>query len=377
MKKTILVTLLLFVMVSLNAQIKKVNFTEQYKKDNNGKYKIEIDEVKELIHIMLAITKYGLSNDDMFQQNGKYYQDVVTHFKPYENDRIIITFDSLLQQSPLNYIFLTGNAITYDFDNDKLVPDKIFLFTGNEVAGVKITINPITTYKKEIEDFGKRSGFRAFYASHNSFYQGLIADYDKNANLNHQWKWLEKNFKTKINSYQILCSPLINGLNYTGPFKDNNFELVQMVLPPIEHNSKWTKNFTEAFNTRGIFTEIDHNYVGMPSSKYQKEINDALKERGKWVDTTMGGTKYYSKPEKVFNEYMTYGVFILYCEDKYKNDAETLKAIYNDVKSVMSKQRGFIKMNEFTDYLVKLRQKHRHEKIDNLYAELLKWCAAQ
>ena len=174
-----------------------------------------------------------------------------------------------------------------------------------------------------------------------------------------------------------MCSPLINGLNYTGPFKDNNFELVQMVLPPIEHNSKWTKNFTEAFNTRGIFTEIDHNYVGMPSSKYQKEINDALKERGKWVDTTMGGTKYYSKPEKVFNEYMTYGVFILYCEDKYKNDAETLKAIYNDVNSVMSKQRGFVKMNEFTDYLVKLRQKHRHDKIDNLYAELLQWCAEQ
>ena len=59
MKKTILVTLLLLVMISLYAQIKEVNFTEQYKKDNNGKYKIEINEVKELIHIMLAITKHG------------------------------------------------------------------------------------------------------------------------------------------------------------------------------------------------------------------------------------------------------------------------------------------------------------------------------
>ena len=160
MKKTILVTLLLLVMISLYAQIKEVNFTEQYKKDNNGKYKIEINEVKELIHIMLAITKYGFSNDDMFQQNGKYYQDLVAHFKPYENDKIIITFDSLLRQSPLNYIFLTGNAITYNFENEKLVSDKIFLFPGNEIAGVKITINPITTYKKELEDFSQKSGFR-------------------------------------------------------------------------------------------------------------------------------------------------------------------------------------------------------------------------
>ena len=150
-----------------------------------------------------------------------------------------------------------------------------------------------------------------------------------------------------------------------------------MVLPPIQHNSKWTEHFTEAFNTRGIFTEIDHNYVGTPSDKYKKEINDALKDRGKWVDTTTEGTKYYPTPVNVFNEYMTYGVFILYCEDKYKNDAETLKAIHNDVKSVMSKQRGFIKMTEFTDFLVKLRQKHRNEKIDNLYIELLQWCAGQ
>ena len=362
---------------SLPAQVKEVNFTEQYKKDHNGKYKVEINEVKELILIMLAVTKYGLGNDDMFQQKGKYYQDVLAHYKPYVNEKIITTFDSLLQKSPLNYVFLTGNASTYDFDNDKLVPDKIFLFTGSEVGGVKITINPILTYKKEIDDFAQKSDFRAFYASHNSFYQSLIADYDKNANLDQQWKWLETNFKTKINSYLILCSPLIYGLNYTEGYKDNGFELIYMVLPPIDHNDQWTEKFTEAFNTRGMFTEIDHNYVRAPSNKYKKEINEALKDRWKWVDTTMEGTQYYPTPEKVFNEYMTYAAFVLYCEDKYKNDAETLKATHNDVNGVMSKQRGFIKMNAFTDFLVKLRQKHRREKIDNLYPELLQWCAAQ
>lgn len=363
--------------VLLTAQTGQVKFTTQYKKDNTGKYKIEINEAKELVHIMLAITKFGLSNDDMFQQKGQYYQDVLAHFKPYQDERIIVIFDSLLQQSPLNYVFLTGNAITYDFDKDKLVPDDVFLFTADEVAGVKITENPMTTYKTQIEDFSKKSQFRAFYASHRSFYNSLIADYDKNANLNKQWKWLERNFKSKINTYQILCSPLINGLNYTGALTDQGYQLVQMVLPPIDHNEQWTPSFTEAFNTRGMFTEIDHNYVRQPSDKYEKEINEALKHRWKWVDTTIEGTKYYPTPEKVFNEYMTFGAFVLYCEDIYKKDPETLKASYKDVNEVMSKQRGFIKMSEFSTCLIKLRHKHGNRKIDDLYPELLRWCAEQ
>jgi hypothetical protein len=45
---------------SLSAQVKEVNFTEQYKKDHNGKYKVEINEVKELILIMLSVTHISL-----------------------------------------------------------------------------------------------------------------------------------------------------------------------------------------------------------------------------------------------------------------------------------------------------------------------------
>jgi hypothetical protein len=150
-----------------------------------------------------------------------------------------------------------------------------------------------------------------------------------------------------------------------------------MVLPPIEHNEKWTEKFTEAFNTRGIFTEIDHNYVRKPSLKYEKEINDALKDRTKWVDAKVYGTEYYPNPLHVFNEYMTFGVFLLYCEDVFKKDTETLKAVYDDVNGVMVKQRGFIKMKEFSDYLLTLRKANKNKKIEDLYPALLQWCAAQ
>ncbi|MFX1706883.1 DUF4932 domain-containing protein [Chitinophaga sp. CC14] len=377
MKRTILAALLAVIPACLFAQDGDVNFSAAFKKENDRKSRIEINEVKELIHIMIAITPTGLGNDDMIQLKGPYYQDVLKQFAPYGKEPVIATFDSLLQKSPLHYVFLTGNAIAYDFEKDQLLPNNVFLLPADEVAGTKITVNPITTYKTSIEDFAKKSGFREFYAAHAAYYQGIVSDYEKNANLDKQWKWLEANFNTHINSYQILCSPLINGLNYTLSFKKNDFEMIQMVLPPIDHNDAWSAKYTEAFNTRGMFTEIDHNYVRKPGDQSEKKINEALKNRSKWVDTTMEGTAYYPTPVKVFNEYMTFGVFILYCEEVYKNDPAILKEVYTDVNEVMSKQRGFVKMKEFTDCLIRLRKAQPRKKIDELYPALLNWCMKQ
>jgi hypothetical protein len=377
MKKIIAAVSLIWNTAFSFAQDTQVNFTKAFQKQNNGKFRIEINEVKELVHIMIAITKSGLGNDDMVQQKGAYYQDVLKQFKPFQDEPIILTFDSLLQKSLFNFVFLTGNAISYDFNNDSLVANNVYKLPADEVNNFKITENPITTYKAAIEDFAKKSGFRQFYAAHKSFYNSLISDYEKNANVGKQWKWLERNFTTRINSYVILCSPLINGLNYTGGFKSGDFELIQMVLPPIVHNEKWTLPFTEAFNTRGIFTEIDHNYVRKPSNKFEKEINESLKDRIKWVDTGMYGTRYYPTPKHVFNEYMTYGVFVLYCEDVFKKDPETLKTVCDELNAVMAKQRGFIKMKEFSDYLVTLRKTNKNKKIEDLYPTLLQWCSRQ
>ena len=377
LKSPLLATVLLCMSGYLFAQKGVVNFSKEFQKANQGKAIVEINEVKELIHIMIAITTSGLGNDDLVEQQGSYYQDILKQFKPYKDEKIISTFDSCLQDKLIYYVFLTGNAIAYDFDKDTLKANNIYLLPANEVSGVKLNYNPITTYKKAIEEFAVKSGFRAFYAAHKDYYKAVIADYEKNANVRRQWKWLENNFITRINSYQILCSPLINGLNYTGKLKTDKYTLIQMVLPPIMHNEKWTAKYTEVLNTRGMFTEIDHNYVGPPSDKNVKVINEALKDREKWVNTKTFGTEYYPNPEKVFNEYMTFAVFILYCEDIYKNDPEILKLVYNDVNSVMSKQRGFVKMTEFSDKLLELRKKNRDKKIDDLYPELLKWCAAQ
>ncbi len=368
MKKKIISILLILISFSSFAQ-EKVNFSKKFKNVNRGKYKVEINEVKELIHIMTAITNSGKENDDMIQQEGQYYQDIRTYFKPYENEKIIKTFDSLMVSSMYNFIFLTGNSISYNFRGSRLVKSDVFEFPVMGVANVKIEENPITTYKREIEKFAKKSKFRKFYSAHQKFYSGIISDYEKNANLGKQWKWLENNFETKKDSYIILCSPLINGLNYTGQFTNNNFSLIHMNLPPLDIYPKLTPLENELLNTRVMFTEIDHNYVHSPTETNKELINQIFADRKIWVNEEADGTYAYPNPIKVFNEYMTYGVFLLYCKDNY--DQSALEKVTKDVIALMT-DRGFPKMEIFAQKLLKIRSEYPNEKIDKWYPEFLK-----
>ncbi len=367
MKKQTLLLLVTFFTASVFAQ-EKVNFTKNFQQQNQGKYKIEINELKELIHIMIAITKTGKENDDMIQQQGQYYKDVLTYFKPYENEAIVKTFDSLVNASIYNYIFLTGNGITYKFKGNKLVKDEVFEFVANKVADVEIKVNPITTYKKQIEDFALKSNFKAFYNQQKTYFNQIIADYEKKANLDKQWTWLEKKFNSKINSYIIYCSPLINGLNYTGEFDNNNFKLAYMVLPSLDKYPKMTELQNEILNTRVMFTEIDHNYVNPPSDANAQTINELFKDRSIWVNENMYGTSAYPNPIKVFNEYMTFGVFLLYCKDHY--DEKTFTTTTADVIALMT-DRGFPKMKDFTTNLFKVYDANENKKIEEWYPEFL------
>lgn len=378
MKNTLLSLLLLIINLSANSQdLKKVNFNDKFKKENQGKSKVVIHEVKELLHIMIAITELGLENDDMVNQDGEYYKDLIKHFEPFKNEAIIKEYDSLIKANPINYIFLTGNAISYNFKGNKLVKDKNYIFPAQSVSSHStITENLITKYKKDIEDFAKKSNFRTFFKDSNKYYDKIIQDYNTQANIQQQWKWLENNFTTRVNNYIIMTSPLIGGLNYTTNYEDNNFNQIFLVVPAISDTEKLTEIEKNISNTRPIFTEIDHNYTVVVATKYENELNEALKVRATWVDTEQKGTEFYPTTKRVFDEYMTWSLYVIYVSDIFKNNQQAFDYVYNNVNERMIK-RGFPKTKEFTDQLIKLRNNSPNKKIEELYPELIDWCKTQ
>ncbi len=378
MKNYFLYLLFLILSISVNSQeLKKVNFDSKFRKENQGKSKTVIHEVKELLHIMIAITELGLGNDDMVNQDSEYYKDLIKHFEPYKNEPIILKYDSLIKANPVNYIFLTGNAISYNFKGNKLVKDKNYLFPAQSVSShTKITENLITKYKKDIEDFANKSKFRKFYKNSTKYYSKIIDDFDTQANIQQQWNWLENNFETKVNNYVIMTSPLIGGLNYTTNYDDNNFNQIFLVIPTISEDKKLSETEKIINNTRPIFTEIDHNYTVVLATKYEAELNEALKIRDTWVNTKQYGTEFYPNAKRVFDEYMTWSLYVIYISDIFKNDQKAFNYVYNDVNEAMTK-RGFPKTKEFTDKLIELRKKNPKKNIEELYPELIEWCKTQ
>lgn len=378
MNNKFLFLLFLIVSISANSQdLKKVNFNSKFKKENQDKSKVVIHEVKELLHIMIAITDIGLQNDDMVNQEGEYYKDLIKHFEPFKNEPIIIKYDSLIKANPLNYIFLTGNAISYNFKGNKLVKDKNYIFPAQGVSShTTITENLISKYKKDIQDFAVKSNFREFFKNSNKYYSKIVYDYNIQANIQQQWNWLEKNFNTKVNSYVIMTSPLIGGLNYTTNYEDNNFNQIFLVIPTISDLEKLSEIEKVISNTRSIFTEIDHNYTVLLATKYENDLNEALKVREKWVDTKAIGIEYYPNAKRIFDEYMTWSLYVIYISDIFKNNQEAFDYAYNDVNQTMI-IRGFPKTKEFTDKLLELRNNNPHKKIEELYPALIEWCKLQ
>lgn len=312
----------------------------------------------------------------MTNQDTKYYQEVKDHFTKYSKLPVVEKFNNLLNENIVNYIILSGNAYGFKFEGNKIVPTNVYNFPAKGIGKYEVKINPIVTYLKDLEEFAKQSDYRKFYKKHTAYYESLKDEYKNYATINEQKEWLESRFDYKINSYRVLTSPLIAALNATHTFEDNNFKEILLFLPTIRSDKEWNEKMKKAMNTRIIFTEIDHNYVGPVSNKNLDKINSIFNDRKKWVDETNKGIPHYPNPLKVYDEYLTWGLFILYSYDKYGNDKELFDEIINNVNSVLIR-RGFIKAKEFNIELLKLYKDSDDKKIENIYKPLLDWSAKE
>lgn len=372
---------LLSAMILLSANLalgqkKEVTFNQNYIEKNDHGVAIEINEVQELTYIMFALTQYGLKDSDMVNHNTEYHKSVIDYFSPYANHPSLKLMDSLLNESIIYYLLISANAYGYEFDGDVLMKTNVYDFPAKGVGTFSLKTDPILTYQKEIEDFAQTSKFREFYRSNNSYFKEIVKDYVEFGAIDKQKEWLEEHFDYRINSYRVLTSPLIGGINATSTFEDNSFKETLLFLPTIKYNKEWSAELNEAMNSRIIFTEIDHNYVGPLSAQYKTRIDSIFDKRNIWVNKENKSTEHYPNPIKVFDEYLTWGLFILYAQDHFPGNDELLQKVVDHVNDKMS-TKGFPKSIEFNEELVRLYLASQTKNIEDLYDGLLTWASDQ
>ena len=71
------------------------SFDQEYIRANKGKYSIEVPEVQELVHIIMALTVKGMEDRNLINQEGNYYQQVIQKFGSYKDDPVVLNMNSL------------------------------------------------------------------------------------------------------------------------------------------------------------------------------------------------------------------------------------------------------------------------------------------
>jgi hypothetical protein len=187
---------------------------------------------------------------------------------------------------------------------------------------------------------------------------------EEQANIIDQHAWLERSFPIHHGHYRIIFSPLSYGMHATNSALN---KVVVWVSGPSEKRGT-SPALIEAGVSRMIFTEIDHNYVNPISDLYTKEIKRAFRNRELWANGGFSGA--YTSSYEIFNEYMTWAVFILYAKDNYAN--EDFLLIKKMVEDMMVEYRGFPKLRWFSDRLLELYKSKKHEtKVSDLFLPML------
>ncbi len=336
----------------------------EYIAHNKNKWNIELPEVQELVHIIIAISPTGISDSNMVEHRTAYYRNVLQTFEKYKNDKIVKTVDKLLKRGFYSHLKMDAYGFLFNEDN-RIIKDRTYKKLNWN------TTNLVEPYTKELEAFATKTRFRDFYSSNKKYYDELIAEMRIQMPIEKQWRWLEERFPILYDNYRITFSPLVSGSHSTNRFETDGFkQTVMFICGPIE-SQQLNANIKEGLMSRVVFTEIDHNYVNPISDQYKKEINEIFSDRSKWTSGKFSNS--YASQYSVFNEYMTWAVFTLYALDTF--DENDFKIINERTELQMTNKRGFPRFKEFNQKMIELyKNKNERETFIELFPKILEWC---
>lgn len=340
---------------------------------------VEVPKSYELLQIAFSLTETFQHDKNLVDKGTTYYKDMDSHFSKFKNHKLITELDKYIKSDVYSSRYLSNRllSLTYDISEDnKLMYNNMINF--NYPLFLKL-------YKKDyfiimenvdlINDFASKTNYIAFYNAHKSYYSKLIDNYNLLCDFKHMKNWLEHKFQNRVSSYRIIFSPLTGGFHNTSSLEDEKKGIKQSIMfvsAPDENLEIERKDFEieAAQRARIVFTEIDHNYANIPNS-YSEQLKKAMPNYKAWIK---GKQALYSSCNRVFNEYMTWGVFNLYALDTYTTEnADTIIQMVD----LQMQGRGFNRFSAFNNKLLELYKAKSKPPINTLYEPMLEWVKAE
>jgi hypothetical protein len=342
-------------------QGQSAHFNTEYSQRHRGTVRVEIPEVYELANVALALSEYGRTQPQAVRRNTAYYDRVMAHFEPFADHPFIAAIDF----NPGDYAAFYGfreNALRFHFEDDRIVSTEEF------PAPWRSWPDRFSELLDLAQDFANASAFRSFYAGEREHYATLIADYEATVPIREMWDWLEARFPSRYDAYRIVISPLTGASHSTVRCEDNGFKETIMFVPAPAPAQEGESNISrEARMARMVFTEIDHNYVNPVTLNHVFNVYRSVRPFAAWNESNT-----YGDSISTFNEYMTWGVFVLYARDTY--DADVFPRVFEREARFMEENRGFVRFTDFANELLRLYPSDEGaQPVDSVYPEILVW----
>lgn len=340
-----------------------------------GKVSYEIPYAYELMHVAIALTDtsyriegYSVYNE-LVDTTRSYYQEVMRYFKPFQNHALVLALNKELKKNPSRY----GSNLKLAYNSSL---GENFIKKNNQMPWVRRQEFLIGCVPRSLLlDFARVSNFEEFYSKHRTYYLDVLQSARKFARVHEQQVWLENHFPTQYGRYKLILSPLMQGTHFTQRFNWKHEKQCLMWIASPDETSMESLEIQSGRYMSIVMTEIDHNYVNPQSDLYKKRINSLLGEefRKNWVVSTYASQNYGSG-YKVFNEYMTHAVYLLFTSTLFPSEIQEL--LEKSKIHGMEKNRGFYRFGEFYAKCRSLTQNSlKKEPISTHYPELLNWIA--
>ncbi len=333
----------------------------------------EVPMAYELMHIAMALTDttivsngYNIHNE-IIDTSSKYYREVVLYFGKHKNHELIKQLNKSFRKSANNYLSNLQLAYNCTFSKNRIIKNNQFPF----IRRIAFSINSVD--RKALHNFALDSKFKQFYDEHRDYYNVILRDIQVNANVSEQKNWLEKEFLNRCDSYNIVISPLMYGTHFSTSFTRNRKDKCFMWVSKFENDYKKTPTFNSAKYTGIVMTEIDHNYINPASDNYTIALNEIMGDdnRLKWTNGSFNNS--YKTGYKIFNEYMTHSVYLLYTNQKLNDEEQN--ALEISKITGMENKRKFIQFGKFFEALKQIYIKRKaNETITDLYPQIITWC---
>lgn len=342
--------------------------------DKNVTY--ELPKAYELMHIAMALTDTAIVSkgynvyNEIIDTTSDYYRDVLSHFAAFSNHKLIMALNKSLQKNPSNYVNNLVLAYNSKYQAGDLKKIRVMPWIRRVVYSTK------GVKRKYMKDFSKVTQFEKFYKNHQEYYKEALENSKRYADVKNQQIWLEQHFSKRYDKYNIVISPLMYGTHFTQRFKFQGMRtcIMWVALPDIQQS--FSENIKAGRYTGVVMTEIDHNYVNPVSDEFKKELNKIMgdEHRTKWTGGSYSNS--YKTGYKVFNEYMTHAVYLLYTNQKYNTNEQ--QALESAKIGSMVNTRKFITFGNFYTELKRIYQnKESGETIETLYPDIIEWCKQQ